>query len=69
MTKKNKITMVIICAILLVVMIAFWGSIASGIALLSLVTVPTILIRQWYKRTGDPMDYSESPKDEIPDNE
>ena len=66
MSTKGKITMTVMAAILLACLIAFWGSVFGGICLLALGYIPICLIRRWYSRQSDPLDYSQSPENEDP---
>ena len=64
MSTKGKFILIIMSAVLLACLIAFWGSVFGGICLLALGAIPVAMIRKWYAQQGDPLDYSDSPEDE-----
>ncbi len=64
MKTSAKVSLIVTAAILLTVMIVFWGSVVGGLCLLALVVLIVSFIGMRIGQAGDPLDYSQSPEDE-----
>lgn len=59
MSKRRKLLLGVVLALILAVILLTWGSIGSAILTLALIIAVGFLLLQWFLNTHDPEDYQE----------